>query len=49
MSGVTVRSKIEHGIIFGALHRVIQDSHLENLDSFARTESTTLSDRWGLR
>jgi hypothetical protein len=31
VSGVTVRSKIEHGIIFGALHRVIQDSHLENL------------------
>lgn len=31
MSGVTVRKKIGHGIIFGALHGVIQDSTFESL------------------
>ncbi len=31
MSGVTVRNKIGHGIIFGALHGVIQDSTFESL------------------
>lgn len=31
ISGVTVRKKIGHGIIFGALHGVIQDSSFENL------------------
>jgi hypothetical protein len=33
MSDVTVRRKIGRGIIFGALHGVIQDSHFENLTS----------------
>lgn len=31
ISGVTVRKKIGHGIIFGALHGVIQDSTFESL------------------
>lgn len=31
MSGMTVRKKIGHGIIFGALHGVVQDSTFESL------------------